>query len=326
MLMMKTASRYFSGVACSIWLIAAAAAEVRGVSRDLAYPTDTPSAYNIAEQVYFVNHFYALDNYSIQKRGNHQITVIINRAAGNPPTTNTVERYLNNDYAGDIKAKDLIIFRSGKMRGTGMLITEYRDLDKSPEYTIWLPTLRKVQHFKEPNHQDPWSGSDFTFGDVYLRKPSHETHELLGTEIFEECLNFMQVPLKQRDQYMQHLPDKPSCAPRGKQVYLLKSTTKFPQWWYDYRVSYIDTKTFADYRTDYFKDDKKIKFIDRDWNELPGYSGKDPRAIAWGYWYGRNLETQHETWAVIPPEVVSFNSKSLQESLWSEETLRKIRR
>jgi len=321
----KTVLHCLVGITFSVWFINSSAA-IDSVSRALPYPSATPSAYNIAEQVYFVNHFYALDNYSTQKRSKNHITVIINRAEGNKPTTNTVERYLNNNYQGDIKAKDLTIFRSGKMRGTGMLITDYRDESKSQQYMIWLPALRKVRRFDEPAHQDAWGGSDFTFGDVYLRKPRHEKHELLGNAIFEGCLNFMQITVKQRNKYMQHLPEKASCAPQGKQVYKLKSTTKFTDWWYDYRISYVDMQSFADYRTEYYKNGKKIKLIDRDWNPLPNYQGSDPRAIAWGYWYGHNLETDHETWAVIPPDTVVFNSKKLKDSLWSERTLRKIRR
>ncbi len=321
-------SAVISGFFFAIWLpVVAADNGITSVSKNLPYPAGAPSATEIAAQVYFVNHFYALDNYSIQKHGENLITVIINRAEGGSPTTNTVERYLNNVYNdGVIKAKDLTIFRSGKMRGTGMLITDYVDDSKSQQYIIWLPALRKARRFDEPAHQDAWGGSDFTFGDVYLRKPHHETHELLGSEIFAGCLGFMQIPTEQRNQYMQELPEKASCAPQGRRVYKLKSTTQFSNWWYDYRISYIDTQSFADYRTEYFKNDKPIKFIDRDWNPLPGYKGTDPRAIAWGYWYGRNLETQHETWAVIPPAVVYFNSNDFDESLWSERTLSKIRR
>ena len=37
-----------------------------------------------------------------------------------------------------------------------------------------------------PVYQPP--GSNLTFGDVTLRKPHHETHELLGTETFSGCL------------------------------------------------------------------------------------------------------------------------------------------
>jgi hypothetical protein len=295
---------------------------VLGVPKNLPYPTGTPNADEIAAQVYFVNHFYALKNYSIQKK-RRTITVIINKAKNRKPTTNTVERYLNNDYHdGVIKAKDLAIFRSGKLRGTGMLITDYVDDNKSQSYAIWLPALRKIRRFAQPAHDDAWGGSDFTFGDVYLRKPHHESHQLLGTGTFKDCLGAMNIPRSQRNKYMRNLP-KSSCVPKGKSVYKLKSTTKFKNWWYDYRISYVDTKSFADYRTDYFKAGKKIKRIDRDWKTLAG--GNDPRQVSWGYWYGKNLKTGHETWAVIPEAVVAYNQKK-KASFWSERTLRKIKR
>jgi len=295
---------------------------VLGVPKNLPYPTGTPNADEIADQVYFVNHFYALKNYSIQKK-RRTITVIINKAKNRKPTTNTVERYLNNDYHdGVIKAKDLAIFRSGKLRGTGMLITDYVDDNKSQSYAIWLPALRKIRRFAEPAHDDAWGGSDFTFGDVYLRKPHHETHQLLGKGTFKDCLGAMNIPRSQRNKYMRNLP-KSSCVSKGKTVYKLKSTTQFKNWWYDYRISYVDSKSFADYRTDYFKGGKKIKRIDRDWKSLPG--GNDPRQVSWGYWYGKNLKTGHETWAVIPEAIVAYNQNK-KPSFWSERTLRKIKR
>ncbi|MCB1866965.1 MAG: outer membrane lipoprotein-sorting protein, partial [Gammaproteobacteria bacterium] len=227
--------------------------------------------------------------------------------------------FLNNDYDdGAINAMDLAIFRSGKLRGTGMLITDFTDDNKSQSYAIWLPALRKIRRFAEPAHDDAWGGTDFTFGDVTLRKPSDETHELLGTETFNDCLGAIDgVEVK-------YLPDppQPSCEHKGKSVYKLKSTTKRQNWWYDERISYIDTKTFADYRTDYFKGGEKVKVIDRDWGSL-GLA--DQRAQTWKYWYGKTFATGHETWAVIPEEVVEFNQE-WEKSMWSEQTLRKIKR
>ncbi|MCB1852164.1 MAG: outer membrane lipoprotein-sorting protein [Gammaproteobacteria bacterium] len=289
-----------------------------GVPKDLPYPTGAPSADEIARQVYFVNHFYAVKNYGITKK-DRAITVLVNKAAGETPTTITLERYLNNDYNdGAINAMDLAIFRSGKLRGTGMLITDFTDDSKSQSYSIWLPALRKIRRFAEPAHDDAWGGTDFTFGDVTLRKPTDETHELLGSETFNDCLGAIsEVEVK----YLP-TPPEPSCAHKGKTVYKLKSTTKRQNWWYDDRVSYIDTKTFTDYRTDYFKGGQKIKVIDRDWGSL---NISDPRAQTWRYWYGKTLATGHETWAVIPAEVVEFN-QDWESSMWSEQTLRKIKR
>ncbi|MBV2106633.1 MAG: outer membrane lipoprotein-sorting protein [Candidatus Thiodiazotropha sp. (ex Ctena orbiculata)] len=304
---------------------------IAGVPKDLPLPSGTPDANAIADQVYFVNHFYSLKNYGITnankdpKRSNRaipgKITVIVNKSAGQKPTTITVERYLNNEYSdGSTNAQDIAIFRSGKLKGTGMLITDYVDDSKSQSYSIWLPALRKIRRFAEPAHDDAWGGTDFTFGDVVLRKPKDETHELLGTETFNDCLG----AIGQAESKNKYLPKPPSaaCDHKGKEVYKLKSTTKRENWWYDHRVSYVDTKTFADYRTEFFKGDEKVKVIDRDWRS---FDLDDPRAQFWGYWYGKTFATGHETWAVIPQEIVQYN-QDWASDFWSEKTLRKIKR
>ena len=292
------------------------------VSPQTPYPSRQPSAKEIIEQVYFVNHFYALKNFAIVKK-RRKITVLISKAKGKRPTTNTIERFLNNDYQDDpvVKAKDLAIFRSGKLRGTGILITDYDDESKGQSYMIWLPALRKIRRFAQPAQDDAWGGLDFTFGDVVLRKPGDETHEYLGKEIFQGCLDGMDIPKKQCNRYTRRLAKK-SCVSKGKEVYKVKSTTKFKDWWYDYRISWIDTTTFADYRTVYYKNGKKIKYIDRDWKSL---GLDDPRAMAWGYWYGKDLRTGHESWAIIPKESIVYNA-NFKPSLWTERTLRKIKR
>jgi len=290
--------------------------------KSLAYPSGEVTADELAKQVYYVNQFHGYERYSIDKEG-RQITVIVNRSKDKKPTTITVERHKNNDYDdGVVRSKEVAIFRSGKLRGTGMLIVDFEDDAKSQSYSIWLPALRKIRRFAEPAQDDAWGGTDFTFGDVILRKPKHETHELLGKETFDECLLAMEVPKEQRTRYMKNIPEA-SCAPKGKEVYKLKSTTKFNNWWYDYRISYVDTKTFADYRTEYFKDGNKIKIIDRDWKAL---GKEDPRQVSWGYWYGKTLTSGHETWAVIPEEIVKYNHKDKGAQFWTESTLRKIKR
>jgi hypothetical protein len=200
-----------------------------------------------------------------------------------------------------------------------MLIVDYVDDDKSQSYSIWLPALRKIRRFAQPAHDDAWGGSDFTFGDVTLRKPMHETHELLGTETFDACLGAMPDV---DSRYLEEIPQA-SCDHKGKEVYKLKSTTKFENWWYDDRISYVDTETFADYRTEYFKDGVLVKVIDRDWASM---GMEDPRAQSWKYWYGKTLKTGHETWAVIPQEVVVVDSDERDEDFWTERTLRRIRR
>lgn len=294
------------------------------VTQSLALPSGTPDGGAIMDQVYFVNHFYGFKNYGISKKGK-KITVLINKSAGKKPTTITLERYLNNNYADDpaVKARDLAIFRSGKLRGTGMLITDFVDENKSQSYAIWIPALRKIRRFAEPAHDDAWGGTDFTFGDVTLRKPKHETHELMGTEAFKGCLGAVALAKNEMNKYTRKLPEA-ACQHDGKEVYKVKSTTKFDNWWYDYRVSYVDAKSFADYRTDYYKDGKHIKVIDRNWVVPP--DATNPRQVVWGYWYGKTFATDHQTWAVIPEVVTVTDDAKKKQSLWTEKTLRKIRR
>ncbi|MEO5333212.1 MAG: outer membrane lipoprotein-sorting protein [Magnetococcus sp. YQC-5] len=292
-----------------------------GVPYDLPLPGPSPTAIQIIEQVYFVNHFYALKNVAIETEG-RMVTVIVTRGQGDAATTNTVKRYLNNEYSdGVIKAKDLAIFTSGNLRGTGMLVTDFVDDSQSQSYSIWLPALRKVRRFAQPAHEDSWGGTDFTFDDVTLRKPHHEEHQLLETRPFGSCLSIMEIPEEEKNWYMKSLPTAPICDHQNKPVHVVKSTSKFPKWWYEFRVSYIDTQTFADYRTEYFKEGKKIKIIDRDWGDL---QTGDPRGLYWKFWYGKNLLTHHETIAVVPREVFTFNTNK-KESLWSEDTLTRIK-
>lgn len=316
-------SKFSSAIAAAVTLSVSTLAN-SAVDRNLAYPSGNLTAEQIIDQVFYVNHFYAFDNYGIQKKGG-KITVLINKSKDKKPSTITVERFLNNNYDDDpvVKSRDLAIFRSGKLRGTGMLVTDFDEAGKSQSYSIWIPSLRKIRRFAEPAQDDAWGGTDFTFGDVVLRKPENETHELMGKETFSGCLGTVELKEDEKNKYTKDLP-APSCVSDGKEVYKVKSTTKFENWWYDYRIGYVDTKSFADYRTEYFKDGEMIKVIDRDWKPVDDAS--DPRQVVWGYWYGKTLATEHETWAVIPSEVVTYNDKSLKPKLWTERTLRKIRR
>jgi hypothetical protein len=325
---MKLFDVFFAHGACLLFSLGLVVQESQaGVDRSLAYPPpgSEPDADEVARQVYFANHFYAFDNFSIKRRGN-TVSVLVNRSDDGSPLTTAVERHLNNNYSSDeaIRARDLAIFHSGKMRGTGMLVTEYNDEDKSQDYMVWIPELRKIRRFAQPRHDDAWGGSVFSFGDVTLRKPEHETHELLGKKKMRTCLGIMDELEGKLFRHAGRMPER-SCRHLNKDVYGLKSTTKFSNWWYDYRISYVDSKSFADYRTLYYKDGKLIKIIDRDWGLVNAEGEGDPRALFWKYWYGLDLRTGQESMAVIPRKVVSYN-QDFSNNFWTESTLRKIKR
>lgn len=296
-----------------------------GVSKDLAVPDGELSADEIAQQVYFANHFYAFRNFSIEAK-HDSMTVLVTRGSSGDLTYTGLERHLNNGYGPDdsIKARDLAIFHSGRERGMGLLVTDFSNDSKSQNYMVWLPQLNKVRRFAEPDQREPWGGSVFTFGDVTLRKPEHETHEIIGKKRFRTCLGVIETLEGRTMRHVDKLP-KRACRHVGKEVYGLKSTTRFDDWWYDYRISLVDIHSFADYRTVYYKDGRMIKVIDRDWGLISADTSGDQRSLFWKYWYGAELDTGRESWAVIPQTVVQFNTDK-DDNFWSESTLRRIRR
>jgi hypothetical protein len=76
------------------------------------------------------------------------------------------------------------------------------------------------------------------------------------------------------------------------------------------------------YRTVYFKDSKRIKTIDIDWNEL---DHPDPRVLSPNFIYAKSDVTNIESFLVIPKETIDWNT-DIKNKFWSERTLKKIKR
>ena len=297
-----------------------------GVQKDLPYPEGNLTAEELARQVYFVNHSYAVQNISYTSKDTENVPVLALREKDGAIKTNTFSRYLNNAYKPEkteVKARDMVLFHSGNLRGTGILVTDYVDDAVHQSYSIWLPALKKIRLFIEPDHDTAWGGSDFTYGDMYLRKPFDETHEIVGTETFSDCLGAMSLTDDDKKRrYLNSLPE-PQCEHKGKAVYKLKSTSVFDNWWYEYRISYIDSETFGDYRTDYYKNGEKIKRIDRDWTDMEDV--EDPRGLYWRYWYGITYPKGHETAVSAREAQVTWNN-DMKNEFWSEDMLKSLRK
>ncbi len=149
------------------------------------------AATDIAHNVDHVNRFQSVRNISYGV-GDSRL-VVLNLPPGKGPRINALERQRRNDYSdGRIAARDRVVFRSGKLRGTGILVTDYVDPASDSSYMIWLPGLRKIRRFAEPDQGDIWSGSNLTYGDVYLRRAEDETHELLDEVPFPDCLGALE--------------------------------------------------------------------------------------------------------------------------------------
>jgi hypothetical protein len=292
-----------------------------GVDRSLPYPTQI-DAKEIAKQVYFVNHQFYLDNQVLKSKGKHTV-LIVRRVYGQKPRVLRVERYLNNNYSdGVTKSRDMIIFTSSNMRGVGVLAREFADEKKSLEILMWLPALRKVRRMAEPSKNMSYSAADVAFmEEAKLRRIDEDRYELVGHQTVE--FTFGQIKLKpsEIDRYTKALPSKQKKL--VAEVYILKATPKEDAW-YDYREDYVDTKHFTAYRTDFYKENRVIKTIYRQWIKVKGID--DLRAYMWNYWYSINPETKFETVNYIPSEVIQTNKKNIRASFWSEKTLRKLKK
>ncbi|MCK4710502.1 MAG: outer membrane lipoprotein-sorting protein, partial [Gammaproteobacteria bacterium] len=290
----------------------------------LPYPEGKQTGEQIAQQAFAVSHGKFVSTF-ISKKHNKDIAKVVNRTSlekrksGRKPTVNTFEIYTKNtpDDAST-ESMQMAFITSGKIKGMGILNESFKDKSKAGMLSFWLPALRRIRQVNEPAHEDTWIGSNLTYGELILRRPEHEDHELIGEEVFKDCLLAMQLSPKEINRFTRNLP-KSQCGHKGKEVYIIKSTTKFESWWYDYHITEIDKKTFAPYRTVYYKNDKKIKTVNTDWQSL---GEADPRITYQRYIYAITHSTGVDSMVFIPGNTVSINEDK-PNSFWSIKTLKK---
>ena len=281
------------------------------------------TATDIAQKAYNVNHSLYVKNIMI-KRKRRNMAVVIGRMPNKKPRITAIERFLSNEFESkNIEAKDLIIIRSGKLNGMGILMTSYTDPTKSHEYLMWLPALRKVRRMAEPKDAGMGAGDIAFLEDAKLRRFYEEEYELLETKKMD--LELLMMPFKKGEfgRYSKNLPYKETTPIKGRILHLLKSTYKEKDHWYDYRISYIDSEYFTNYMTDYYKNGELIKKVYRHW--MPLKNQDDPKAKIWYYWYGKDTKTGYEMMTYVPKKLIKVNQK-VKKSFWSEHTLQKIKR
>jgi len=294
--------------------------------KPLPYPQGPLDAGQIVAQVYSAAHGGLVRN-AVSRRSQRTVALVVNRAPlrmrhpGRRPSVQTFETFVNNDPQDPaIESMQMAILTSGKVRGTGVLLINYADEEGKSVISMWLPALRKIRRINEPAHDDVWFGTNLTYGELVLRRPEHEIHESLGEAVLEGCLGAMQLERWELDRYTRDLPE-PQCAHQGKPVYRIKSSTKFQNWWYDHHISDVDQKTFAVYRTVYFKDGEKIKTVEVDWQSL---DQPDPRITYPHYIYAVSHDDGKESLVHVPRETIVLN-QDIPDSFWSETTLKTYR-
>ena len=307
---------------CILFFTAFLCPAVPSAAQYLPYPEGPLNADQIADQAYLSSHGGLVDN-AVSKRNKGAVSLVVNRAPldrrgpGTKPIVQTFDTYINHSpQDSSIESLQMAILTSGKARDTGLLFTDYTDDARGSSITMWLPALRKIRQINEPSYEDVWFGTNLTYGELVLRKPSDETHELLGEGVLEDCLETMKLERWEHSRYTRDLPE-PQCGHKGKPVYRLKSTTKFENWWYDYHLSDVDKETFSVYRTVYFKNEEKIKTVFVDWQSL---DQPDPRITYPRYVYAVTHTDGRDSLIFVPRATIRLN-QALPDSFCSEETL-----
>ena len=282
------------------------------------------SAEEIARKSYNVNHSLYFKNIMIKKK-RYKSIVTVSRMPGVKPRVTAVERFLLNTNNSDtIETKDLIVIRSGKLEGVGILMTSYKNPKRSHEYLMWLPALRKTRRMAEPKDAGLAAGDIAFLEDAKLRRFHEETYTLLSTEKMN--LKLFMMPFKKGEfgRYTKFFPHKKDRLIQNRKIYQLKSTFKEKNHWYDYRISYIDSQSFSDYITYYYKNNKRIKEVYRHWVKL-GEKDSDPKMTAWYYWYSKDINTGYEMMTYIPKSLIRVNQE-VKSKFWSTQTLEKLKR
>ncbi|MBF0265084.1 MAG: outer membrane lipoprotein-sorting protein [Gammaproteobacteria bacterium] len=285
--------------------------------KNLPYPKSPPSAAEIAQQNQFVDKFYGFS----RMPSTHQPSgraILVTRSVGEPLSTTLAERYINTNTSNTIASMELGSFLSGKHNSMTFLITHYED-DRAPSFQVWRPDLRKVRRIPAPLYDDRLAGSDFTWGDMILHRPEFENHKVIKQQVFNRCLSTIET--KTDTKWMPNLPQA-SCHQKKRPVYILKSFSKgSPIKEYDYRIRFIDTETFADYRTEFYKDDILIRVVEKNWGPM---GMEDPRVQAWSYMYANDLQNDHESMFIQLDRNTTMKPNG--KNFWSENTLRKVNR
>ncbi len=281
------------------------------------------SAKEIAQKSYSVNHSFLVKNMMIKKKKRNSI-IVVSRSVGFKPRINAIERFLSHDYDdGVTESKDLVIIRSGKLKGLGVLMTSYLDPNRSHEFMMWIPALRKVRRMAEPEDAGLGAGDIAFLQDAKLRRFHEEDYALVETKVMDIELSMMPFKKGEFGKYTKAFPYKKSTKIRGRKIHIIKSTYKKKKHWYDHRISYIDSEYFADYITKYYKNGKMIKEVHRHWIHLGNHP--DPKAKMWYYWYSKDSESGYEMVTYVPKKLIKINQK-VKKSFWSTRTLEKIKR
>ena len=115
----------------------------------------------------------------------------------------------------ELDKKSLIFFEyPPDVRGTGLLLLTYTDIDKDDDRWLYLPALKKIRRIAGESKNDYFMGTDFTYDDMGSRDVDEDTHKLIGEEDIDgqKCFKIESIPKDKDYMYSRKIawviPDK----------------------------------------------------------------------------------------------------------------------
>lgn len=150
---------------------------------------------------------------------------------GKTPRERKIRLWRIKDEKGNEKTL-MRFLEPADVRGTGFLVWSYADPNRDDDQWLYLPALHRVRRIAAQERSRSFMGTDFTYDDLGDRKPSEDTHRLVGTEIVD-----------------------------GRSCYVIEAIPKDEGYLYSRRVAWIDGETFLVLKADFF--DRKGKLLKR---------------------------------------------------------------
>ncbi len=120
---------------------------------------------------------------------------VYNRPTGNDMTANLTMTLINSsgqervreikqyirDF-GSVEKKIMFFLKPADVKNTSFMNWSYDKAGKDDDQWIYLPALMKIKRISSDSKGDYFMGSDFTYDDLGDRKPSDDTHKVIGEE------------------------------------------------------------------------------------------------------------------------------------------------
>ncbi len=177
--------------------------------------------------------------------------------------------------------KDLVMITYPEYtKGLAILTWAYTDINKQNDLWLWLPSMKKVRKMSQADEDDSFLGTEFTVEDVSTRRYGYEDYQLLGEAEFPgyTCRYDKKLYFK------------------GEPCWKIRAVPKRKNWYYAYRILWVDKKTGVEIFAEYYnKLGKKFK-------EVFHYLDT-PQNGCWStrIWEVYNYRTGHRDTIVISP-------------------------